>query len=156
MDEGFPSGIVYDGSIAFGVSNNIILGINFDYWKKNDVITHPSITNITITKNFSGFGYRVYVQYRNTFLNKINLYIDAGLGRYKISYDYLFNNSYSSNYNYYLNAGLSIGVGFKFSKLLSLNAEISHYQLIDFDIGGSNSVYSTNFKLGPTFYLQLK
>lgn len=156
MDEGFPVGIVYDGSIALGISKNIILGINFDYWKKDNVVTHPSLTNITINKNYKGFGYRFYVQYRNTFLNKLDLYIDAGVGRYKISTDYLYNNSYSANNNYYLNAGLSIGAGYKFSKFISLNAEISHYLMIDFDLGGSSSVYTTNFKFGPTFFIQLK
>jgi len=156
MDEGFPVGIVYDGSFAVGVSKNIILGVNFDYWKKDNVVTHPSLTNITINKNYSGFSYRVYVQYRNTFLKKLDLYIDAGLGRYKIYYDYLYNNSYSADYNYYLNAGISIGAGYKFSNLISLNAEVSHYQMIDFDLGGSNSVYTTNLKFGPTFFIQLK
>jgi hypothetical protein len=156
MDQGFPAGPVYDGSIALGVSKNIILGVNFDYWKKDNVVTHPSLTNITINKNYSGFGYRFYVQYRNTILRKINLSVDAGLGQYKISYDYLYNDSYSADYNNYLNAGLSIGLGYKFSKLFSLDARISYYQLIDFGIGGSTSVYTANFKIGPTFYLQLK
>lgn len=50
-DQGFPDGAVFDGSIALGVSKNIILGVNFDYWKRDNVVTHPSLTNITVTKN---------------------------------------------------------------------------------------------------------
>ncbi len=50
-DQGFPDGAVFDGSIALGVSKNIILGVNFDYWKGDNVDTHPSLTNITVTKN---------------------------------------------------------------------------------------------------------
>lgn len=155
-DDGFPEGPVFGGSVALGVSKNIILGVNFDYWKRENVVTHPSLASIVLTKNYSGFGYRFFVQYRNTFLDHLNLFVDAGLGRYKISYDYVYNNTYISNYNYYLIGGVSVGAGYKFSRLLSVNAELSHYGLSDIDFGGSRSVYTTNIKVGPVFYLQLK
>lgn len=151
MDEGFPIGIVYDGSIALGISKNIILGINFDYWKKDNVVTHPSLTNITINKNYSGFGYRVYFQYRKTIFKIINLYTDIGLGRYRISYNY----SLSESNNNYLNGAISVGAGIKVNKFLVVNAEYSFYGLMPI-FAEKRAVSTTNFKFGPTFFIQLK
>jgi len=155
-DRGFPDGLVFDGSIAVGVSKNILLGVNFDYWKRNNYEVNSIFYTEPLSKNFTAQGFRFYVQYRNTFLNRLNLYIDAGLGQYRISYNFWSGSSYNADNNYYLNAGLSLGAGYKFSSHVSLNAEISHYKQLDFDVGGSSSVYTTNIKIGPTFYFKIK
>lgn len=155
-DRGFPDGLVFDGSIAVGVSKNILLGVNFDYWKRNNYEVHNIYYTEPLYKNFTGQGFRFFIQYRNTFLKKLNLYADAGLGQYRISYNFWSGSSYNSDNNYYLCTGLSLGVGYKFSSLIIMNAEISHYNQLDIDVGGSSSVYTTNIKIGPTFYLKIK
>lgn len=154
-DRGFPDGLVLDGSIALGISKNIILGINFESWKKDNVVTHTYITNTELTKNYSGFGYRVFFQFRKTFFKIINLYADLGLGRYRISYNFYYDNSFSADDNYYLNGGVSVGAGIKVNKFLVISAEYSFYGLMPI-FEEKRAVSTTNFKFGPTFFIQLK
>lgn len=155
-DEGFPEGMIFDGSVSLGVSKSILLGVNFDYWKKNNVSVNPYLTNILINKNYSGFGYRFYVQYRKTVFNNIDIFFDAGIGSYKISNEYVYNNTYSSNHHSYLNAGINGGLSYRINKLFGLSVDLSHYRLIDFDLGGSTIMYTTNIKFGPVLYFKIK
>lgn len=101
-DNGFPDGPVYGGSIAVGTGKNFLIGFNFDYWKRKDVAVQPSLTNITLSKNYSGFGFRFFVQYRRTLFGKLDLYADAGLGQYRISYNFMSGSTYNSDNNGYL------------------------------------------------------
>lgn len=152
-DRGFPDGIVYDGSIALGISDNILLGINFDYWKKDNVVTHPNLSTIEITKNFRGSGYKVYVQLRKTFFNSLNIYADVGIGRYSVYYEYYSDPFKNADDNSYLMAGISLGAGIKVNKFLMFSGEASWYGMTTVMEGGVSTI---NFKFGPTFYLQLQ
>ena len=155
-DNGFPDGSVFGGSIAVGTGKNFLIGFNFDYWKRKDVSVQPSLTNITLSKNYSGFGFRFFVQYRRTLFGKLDLYADAGIGQYRISYNYMSGSTYNSDNNGYLNSAVSFGAGWKLTKYLILNAELSHSGLVSFDVGGSSSARITHIKFGPTLFFKMK
>ena len=150
-DRGFPDGLIWDGSVALGISKNIILGINFDYWEKNNIVPPSYHSNNAITKNYNGFGYRVYFQFRKTFFKSINLYADLGLGRYRISYNYYYENLLSSDHNSYLNGGISVGAGIKVNNSILLSADYSFYGLMPI-FEEKRAVSISNFKFGPTFF----
>ena len=155
FDRGFPEGLVWDGSIALGISKNIILGINYETWKKDNVVTQTFITNNILTKNYSGFGFRVFFQYRKTFFKIINLYADLGLGRYRIYYEFYSGGYKIAEGNNYLNGSFSVGAGIKVNKFFAVNAEYSFYGLMPI-FAEKSAVSTTNFKFGPTFFIQLK
>ena len=99
MDEGFPDGFILGGSMSVGAGKHSLIGFNFEYWKRKNVAVNPSLTDITVNKNYNGVGYRFFVQYRRTLFKELDLYADAGLGQYKISYNYMSGNTYNSDKN---------------------------------------------------------
>lgn len=154
-DNGFPDGFTFGGSVAVGTGKNFLIGFNFDYWKRKNVAVNPSLTDITLYKNYNGVGYRFFVQYRRTLFKKLDIYADAGLGQYQISYNYMSGSTYNADKNEYLHAGVSIGAGWKLAGFLILNAEFSHSGLVSFSTGGSSSARITSIKFGPTIYFNM-
>lgn len=156
MDEGFPDGLIFGGSMSVGAGKHILIGFNFEYWKRKNVAVNPSLTDITVNKNYNGVGYRFFVQYRRTLFKELDLYADAGLGQYQISYNYMSGSTYNADKNSYLITGVSIGAGLKLAGFLILNAELSHSGLVNFSLDGSTSARITSFKFGPTLFFKMK
>jgi hypothetical protein len=150
-DQGFPAGMVWDGAVDFGMSPLFLIGINFEYWKRDNVVVNPYLTNITYQKDYDSFGYKVHFQFRKNFRDKADIYADVGLGRYRISYE----KEYVSYEDDYLSAGLSLGGGVKLHKQLWIHGEFSLYGLIKPFNDHSSGLSVINFKIGPTLFFRL-
>lgn len=152
LDNGFPEDVVFDGSIEFGLGKYTLAGINFDYWKKDNVVTHPSLTDITVTKYFKSFGYRFFFKVSIPIGNKVNLFGDIGAGRYDVISEWYEPSGSKSRVEIaYINFNLSAGIDYKINKFLYITGHFSLYALTDVEKFGT-SVYK--IKIGPTFFMR--
>lgn len=153
-DNGFPDGFLIDGGFEFGITRNLVIGMNFERWIKDNVITHPMATNLAVVKNCYSYGYRFYVQFRTTIFRRFFLSADAGLGEYKVYHSFISDDGYLNDGNiYYLNTGVSFGVGYILNKFIMLESQVSWYGLNPRPEKIKTSLI--NFKIGPSVYFQL-
>lgn len=147
-DEGFPDGFVYDGAVEIGLNKFMLVGIGLEYWSKKNVYVNQN--GFIKNKDYNSTGIRSYIQFKKTFLNIANIYLNIGIGNYRIAYEYKYNGSIVDNSIGYLNLFFGLGGGIFINKYLQFNSEVSIYRIINWDYGSK----VINFKAGPTVFFK--
>lgn len=150
QNDGFPGGLIFDGSFSYGLTKLMLIGVNLEFWNKKNVYK-PNIKGLDIY----AFGYGLNCILRKSFFKILNIYFGAGVGNYSINRK---NDVPGENIKKnYLNLYLIFGSDIKVYKNLFLTADCNLTGLLgEIDFGGNKSNPAfISFKIGPTFLFKI-
>lgn len=151
QNNGFPGGFVWDAAFSYGINNFLTIGVNLEGWNKKNIYK-PHIGN----EDISAIAYSINCKYWKSIFKSLDLYLGAGFGSYSIKRKYSIpGNDKQENY---LNLFILFGTDIWVYKNFFISAECNLTGLIGgIDYGGNKSDPAfINYKVGPTFFIQLK